>query len=100
MLFSSRRLHKTVHHLLRPRLFKLDAELVAFDLGDGAIAEFEVEDAFAHGKGGAVVAEVDGTGDEVALDGQRAAALATGLVGAGALPAGGFIDAFERVGLY
>src|SRR5690606_2601582 len=61
--------------------------------------EFEVEDAFAEGEGGFVVADINGAGDQIAVNGHWAGALATGLLGAGALPAGGFVDALEGVSL-
>src|SRR4051794_20030778 len=38
---------EAVQHPLAPRMLELDLELVAFDLGDGAVAELGVEDALA-----------------------------------------------------
>ncbi len=40
-------LHKPVQHALLPGAVEVDGELVAFDGGDVAVAEFEVEDAAA-----------------------------------------------------
>src|SRR6185295_20014299 len=46
---SSRPGHEGVDHSFLARLVEVDAELVAFDGGDDAIAEFLVEDALAAG---------------------------------------------------
>src|SRR6185312_345994 len=46
----------------------------------------------------AAAAVVGRAGDEVAVDGERAAAAAVLGLGAGALPAGGLVDAVERIG--
>src|SRR5690554_1067667 len=78
-------LDETLQHLLPPGLFEINRQLVAFDVGDGAVAEFEVKHPLAHAKSRAVIAEIDRAGDEIAVDGQRAAALAICLLGAGAL---------------
>nr|WP_295886143.1 hypothetical protein [uncultured Devosia sp.] len=52
-------LDKALQHLLATGFFEFDAELVALDIDDGAVAEFEVEDAFAEAEGGAIIAQVD-----------------------------------------
>src|SRR6516162_8550005 len=60
--------HKAVHHPLLASLVELHDQLVAVDRGDVAVAEFLVEHAIAHGKGG------DGAGrfgDQLAFDGER-----------------------------
>ena len=43
-------LHKPVEHTLLAGAVEIDRQLVAFDAGDGAIAEFLVEDAVAEGE--------------------------------------------------
>src|SRR3546814_13836186 len=72
-LFSSRILHTRcalvtgvqtcalpiVQHLLPSSFLELDAQLVALDVDDGAIAEFEVEYPLAHAEGGAVIRSED-----------------------------------------
>ena len=78
-------LHKTIQHLLRPGLLEINRELVAFGGRYGSVAEFEVEDAFADGVGGGWAG---GAGDEVAVYGDGAGALASRLLALGALPAG------------
>src|SRR4051812_3769590 len=87
---------KALQHLLAAGLFEIDGQFVALDAGNGAVTELEMEDPLTHAEGRFVTAQIDRTGDEVALDGERAAALALSLLGSGALPTGGFVDAFER----
>src|SRR5438128_2031946 len=67
--------HKTVEHLLLAGLLEIDAQLVALDLLDAAVAELQVEHPFTDAVL-AAAAIVGGAGDEVAVDGQRAAAAA------------------------
>src|SRR5690606_42127856 len=90
---------EALQHLLATGLFEVDGQLVAFDIGDGAIAELEMKDAFTHGEGGSVTPQIDRTGDQITLNSERAAALAACLLRAGALPARRFVDALERIGL-
>ncbi len=54
---------QTVQHPFPPRLLEVDIQFVAFDLGDGAAAEFLVEHALASREAGvAGVNEADGAG--------------------------------------
>src|SRR5690348_10524233 len=87
-------IHEAVEDLLLAGFFEVDAELVAFDGFDAAVAEFEVEHSFTDGvlRSPAVVG---GAGDEVAVDGEGAGAAAVLALGSCALPAGGFVDAVE-----
>src|SRR5690606_10270078 len=90
---------KAFQHLLGAGFLEIDGQLVAFDIDHFAVAEFEVEDALAQRKAARLAAEVDRAGHQFALDGERPGVLAARLVGAGALPAGRFVDAFEGVRL-
>src|SRR5690606_1570379 len=90
---------EALQDLLGAGLLEIDGQLVALDLDHLAIAEFEVEHPLAQREVAGLAAQIHRAGDQFPLDGQRAAAPAAGLVGAGALPAGGFIDAFEGVRL-
>src|SRR5687768_8327681 len=91
-------LHEAVEHLLPPGLLEINGELVALDRIDLAVAEFQVEDAFADPVGGAA-AVVGGAGDEFALDGQRPRAAAAAVAGLlpGAFPARRLVQRLERV---
>src|SRR5690606_3924861 len=89
-------LDKGVQHPLGAGLLEIDGKLVAVDLGDGAVAELDVEDALA---GGEQAAAALVTGDQFTLDDPRLVpgCRAIGIGPAGALPAGGGIGAFERI---
>ena len=69
----SRPLDKTVDHLLLAGLVEGDGELVAVDLDDMAVAEFLVEHAVVERK---LRDGAGGFGDQLALDGDRAALVA------------------------
>ena len=64
-------LHKTIHHAFLAGLVEGDGELVAVDADDVAVAEFLVEHAVADREGGD---GAGGFGDQLAFDGERAAA--------------------------
>ena len=49
-LLPSNPLHKPIQHALLPGAVEFDRQLVALDLGDIAVAEFDVEDAVADGE--------------------------------------------------
>src|SRR4028119_978384 len=77
--------NEAVEHALAAGLFEVDLQLVAFDLGDGAVAEFAVEDAGAESHVGAAgIAEADRAGARFHDAGRHALKAA----GGGALPAG------------
>jgi len=76
-------LHKTIHHPFPPGMFEVDFELVAFDLDDGAVAEFLVEDALAERDvAAALVAEADGAAAVFLWRVEAAGAGAVGATGA------------------
>src|SRR5262245_29707797 len=64
-------LHKTIHHAFLARLVELNRQLVAVDVDDVAVAKFLVKHAVADREGGD---GAGGFGDELAFDGERAAA--------------------------
>src|SRR5438309_3968309 len=72
---SSHPLYETVHHALLAGAVEGDGELVAVDRDHVAVAEFLVEDAVAGGEGGRRAGRF---GDQLALDGKRAAAALRG----------------------
>ncbi len=64
---GSHRRDKPVQHAFLAGLVEVDGQLVAFDGGDVAVAEFLVEDAVADAEGGGLVG--NGFGDQLAVNG-------------------------------